>query len=65
VYLYRPVRPEGVGLDFYRRLGRELGAAEHRVVVLSIADCLGPHLGSSFERVHFDGHLSCFVHQPG
>ena len=60
VYLYRPVRPDGPGTRFYRRLAAELGRSPRPVVVFSIADCLGEHLPASFTRVHFDGHLACF-----
>ena len=60
LYLYRPLRPEGSGRDFYRRLAAELGRAASPVVVFSVADCLGPFLGSRFERFAFDGQLACF-----
>lgn len=60
LYLYRPLRPEGPGRELYRRLAAELGQAGHPVVVFSVADCLGEHLGPRFERFAFDGHLACF-----
>lgn len=60
LYLYRPLRPEGAGLDFYRRVASELGRAVRPVVVFSVADCLGDFLGPRFERFAFDGHLACF-----
>ncbi len=60
VYLYRPVRPEGEGETFYRRLGRELATAPGDPVVLSVADCLRPYLPEELERFHFDGHLACY-----
>ncbi len=60
VYLYRPVRPEGGGELFYRRLGRELATAPGDPVILSVADCLRPYLPAAFERTYFDGHLACY-----
>jgi len=60
VYLYRPVRPDGPGAAFYRRLARELEAQEKAPVVFSIADCLGAFLSPRFERFYFDGQLACF-----
>ena len=59
LYLYRPGRPEGPGLGFYRRVARELGQAERSTVIFSIADCLFQELSGRFERFYFDGHLSC------
>ncbi len=61
LYLYRPLRPEGVGRRFYERVAAHLAAAPRPVVVFSVADCLGPFLPSRFERVYFDGHLACFA----
>lgn len=60
VYLYRPVRPEGPGEKFYRRLADSLGREPHEVVVFSIADCLGEFLPETFERFYTDGHLTCY-----
>lgn len=60
LYLYRPLRPEGSGREFYRRLAEQLGRARRPVVVFSVADCLGPFLGPRFVRFAFDGHLACF-----
>ena len=40
IYLYRPVRPEGAGRDFYTRFSREIEAQETPPVIFSIADCL-------------------------
>jgi hypothetical protein len=60
LYLYRPVRPEGAGAAFYRRLARDLDADDAPSVIFSIADCLGAFLPPRFERLHFDGHLACF-----
>jgi len=60
VYLYRPVRPSGDGLRFYRGFASDLEGSTHPVVVFSIADCLRPFLSSRFERFYYDGHLACY-----
>jgi len=60
VYLYRPVRPSGPGLGFYRRLANALGTEPGEVVVFSIADCLGGFLPETFDRFYTDGHLTCY-----
>jgi hypothetical protein len=60
IYLYRPVRPEGPGIDFYRRFARDLDQRDSRTVVFSVADCLGGFLPPTFERFYFDGHLACY-----
>jgi hypothetical protein len=60
IYIYRPVRPEGPGADFYRRFSRDLDQPDSRTVVFSVADCLGGFLPPTFERFYFDGHLACF-----
>ncbi len=60
VYLYRPVKPEGLGRAFYERLARQLASAPRPVVVLSIADCLGEFLPRSIEKFYSDGQLTCY-----
>jgi len=60
VYLYRPVRPEGPGLEFYRRFAAELAAGPRGQVVFSVADCLADLLAPHFDRFYFDGQLACF-----
>lgn len=60
IYLYRPLKPAGVGVDFYRRFAAELDRAAQPVVVFSVADCLRDFLPSSFELFYDDGHLRCF-----
>ncbi|MDX1763640.1 MAG: class I SAM-dependent methyltransferase [bacterium] len=61
IYLYRPLRPEGVqGRIFYENLARGLEAVDHPVTIFSIADCLKDFLGPSFTIFHDDGHLTCF-----
>ena len=64
VYLYRPVRPEGPGRRFYRRLAAQLEQAEQPVVVFSIADCLAPLVTPRFETFYTDGHLTCLSNRP-
>lgn len=64
VYLYRPVRPEGPGHDFYGRLSTCLESKPGEVVIFSIADPLGPYLPESFDRVYSDGHLTCYRKPP-
>jgi hypothetical protein len=60
VYIYRPVRPEGPGRQFYERFSKELGSTAKPVVIFSIADCLRSFLPSEFEVFYSDGHLTCF-----
>jgi hypothetical protein len=60
IYLYRPVRPEGSGRDFYTRFAAEVEAAEMSPIIFSIADCLRDFLSDRFEVFYGDGHLTCF-----
>lgn len=60
IYLYRPVRPEGTGRDFYTRFAREVEAEETPPVIFSIADCLRDFLSDRYEVFYGDGHLTCF-----
>ena len=64
VYLYRPVRPEGPGREFYRRLAHTLEEEPGEVVIFSIADCLGEFLTPGFIRFYGDGHLTCYRKPP-
>ena len=64
VYLYRPVRPEGPGRVFYRRLAEALEKETGEVVIFSIADCLGEFLSPVFSRFYTDGHLTCYRKLP-
>lgn len=65
LYLYRPVRPEGIGHEFYERLSRELAEPERDVVIFSIADCLRFYLDDRFEVFYRDGHLTCMRRKSG
>ncbi len=60
IYLYRPVRPRGEGLRFYRRFATALAAEDRPVVIFSIADCLRDVLPDGFEEFYGDGHLTCY-----
>jgi len=64
VYLYRPVRPEGLGRVFYQRLADTLEQEPGEVVIFSIADCLGEFLPPNFDRFYTDGHLTCYRKPP-
>jgi hypothetical protein len=60
IYLYRPVRPEGTGRDFYMRFAHEVEAKKTPPVIFSIADCLRDYLSERYEIFYGDGHLTCF-----
>lgn len=60
VYLYRPVRPEGAGREFYTRFASEVESEESPPVIFSIADCLRDFLSDRYEVFYRDGHLTCF-----
>jgi len=60
IYLYRPVRPEGPGRDFYTRFAREVETEEQPPVIFSIADCLRDFLTDRYEVFYGDGHMTCF-----
>ncbi len=60
IYLYRPVRPEGMGRRFYENFAAEISATSKPVVIFSIADCLASFLSENFEVFYCDGHLTCF-----
>ncbi len=60
VYLYRPVRPDGPGHDFYTRFAREVESEPDPPVIFSIADCLRGFLSDRYEVFYGDGHLTCF-----
>jgi hypothetical protein len=60
IYLYRPVRPEDTGRDFYTRFAREVEAEDSPPVIFSVADCLKDFLSDRYEVFYGDGHLTCF-----
>ena len=60
IYLYRPVRPEGPGRDFYTRFAREVESEDRPPIIFSIADCLRDFITDRYEVFYRDGHLTCF-----
>lgn len=60
VYLYRPLRPDGAGREFYERFASEVESEPSPPVIFSIADCLRDFLSERYEVVYGDGHLTCF-----
>ena len=60
IYLYRPVRPEGAGRDFYTRFARDVESQERPPIIFSIADCLHDFLSDRYQVFYGDGHLTCF-----
>ena len=66
IYLYRPVRPEDPGRDFYTRFAREVEGEASPPIIFSIADCLRDFLSDRYEAFYSDGHLTCFKpRKPG
>ena len=64
IYMYRPVRPDGPGREFYTRFAREVESETEPPVIFSIADCLRDFLSDRYEVFHGDGHLTCFRARP-
>jgi hypothetical protein len=60
IYLYRPVRPDGPGHEFYTRFASEVESESSPPVIFSIADCLRDFLSDRYEVFYGDGHLTCF-----
>jgi hypothetical protein len=60
IYLYRPVRLDGPGREFYARFAREVESEVRPPVIFSIADCLRSFLSDRYEAFYGDGHLTCF-----
>ncbi len=60
IYLYRPVRPEGIGRQFYETFASDLEQTDNEVVIFSIADCLRKFLSEDFQIFYGDGHLTCY-----
>ena len=61
IYLYRPVRPEGPGREFYTRFAREVETEKNPPVIFSIADCLRGFLTNRYEMFFANGHLTIFI----
>jgi hypothetical protein len=60
IYIYRPLKPEGVGIQFYNKFAEDVLQSQRPVVIFSIADCLTSFLSDEFEVFYGDGHLTCF-----
>lgn len=60
IYLYRPARPQGGGIELYSRIAGRLGECPGPFVIFSVADCLGQFLDKRFSMFYYDGHLTCF-----
>jgi len=60
IYLYRPIRPEGPGHDFYTRFARDVESEDQPPIIFSIADCLQDFLSDRYVVFYSDGHLTCF-----
>jgi len=65
IYMYRPFRPVGRGKMFYEKFAARLSRLAHPIHVISVADCLGSYLGSSFQTEYDDGHLRIFSARGG
>lgn len=65
IYLYRPVKPEGYGIEFYNNLSAKLvSSPQKNLIIFSIADCLRQFLPPEFQVFYTDGHLTCFRRTP-
>jgi hypothetical protein len=60
IYMYRPARPQGGGIELYRSLASRLGECPGPYVIFSVADCLGQFLDKRFSIFYYDGQLTCF-----
>lgn len=58
IYIYRPLKPEGIGHTFYTEFSKKLG--RQNTVIFSVADCLEPFLDPAFIKFYSDGHLTCY-----
>ena len=64
IYLYRPLRPEGPGRDFYTSFAADVESCATPPVIFSIADCLRDFLSDRYQAFYGDGHLTCFRPAP-
>jgi hypothetical protein len=60
VYMYRPAKPYREGKALYENIAQRLSAASAGISILSVADCLGPYLGSEFALMHKDGYMTYY-----
>ncbi|BCS97278.1 hypothetical protein DSLASN_29100 [Desulfoluna limicola] len=58
VYLYRPVRPSEITAPLYKKLADTLSAIDHPIHLISVADCLTPHLETLVTPLYTDGFLT-------
>ena len=60
IYIYRPLKPHGLGVQFYTQFAKDVSQSQNPVTIFSIADCLKDFLPESFTQFYNDGHLTCF-----
>ena len=60
IYMYRPLKPYGMGKQLYEGVAQRLSALKTEVTVLSVADCLGSMLGEDFRLVCSNEFFSCY-----
>ena len=58
VYLYRPVRPSETTLPLYQTLAATLEAVAPPLHIVSVADCLMPHIKSPIPPLYSDGFIT-------
>lgn len=59
VYLYRPIKPYGEGRQLYRDIARRIDGSSRVRHIISMADCLGPHL-KTFDTLYQNEYLTIF-----
>ena len=60
LYMYRPLKPYGKGIELYEEVARRLSALDTEVTVLSVADCLGKFLNKDFNLIYSNEFFSCY-----
>ena len=58
IYLYRPVRPSKTTHPLYQKLAATLESLPHPVHLVSVADCLTPHMEHTMPPLYTDGFLT-------
>lgn len=61
VYLYRPARPMGKGIELYHAISGALAGLTAPVTVISVADCLGRFLDRRFVSLYENEFLTIFT----
>ncbi|VFQ42842.1 hypothetical protein [Desulfoluna butyratoxydans] len=64
LYLYRPVRPSETTLPLYRKLAATIGAMDRPIHLVSVADCLTPHLDPPVSPLYDDGFVTITAVEP-